>query len=154
MNCREAQTQLFAARDGALENSQRAALASHLGECAACRRLQENFALTVETWRVATHESRVPDAELEWQKLRREIRGGAGSAAAAKRSRAAWFALPLAAAAAVAVGLFVNQGADSSTEPAPMVARAKPADNASTVIFTDAKSGWTFVVAADDVHRG
>jgi hypothetical protein len=99
---------------------------------------------------------RTPDAELEWQKLRREIRGGAGSATAAKsaRSRIAWFAIPLAAAAAIAVGLFVNQGADPSNAPAPVVARAKPVDNASTVIFTDAKSGWTFVVAADEPHRG
>jgi anti-sigma factor RsiW len=152
MNCREAQSQLFAARDGALEHSERAALASHLDGCAGCRRLQENFASTIESWRTSTQAVRVPDEELEWQKLRREIRGGAGSATAGGRSRVVWFALPLAAAAAVAVGIFVKQDSTPMPEPAPVVARAKA--DAPTVIFTDEKSGWTFVVATGDLHSG
>src|SRR5436305_1764787 len=107
MHCREAETQIFAERDGALDEVRRAALAQHLGECATCRQLRENFAVTITTWRSSVENMQVPDAELEWQQLRREIRGGAGSKAAAKRPRLLLFAVPLAAAAAFAIALVV-----------------------------------------------
>lgn len=155
MNCREAESQIFAERDGALDNSQRAALAQHVGQCPGCRRLQQGFAVTIETWRVETQQVRVPDAELEWQKLRREIRGGAGSRAAAesKRRSLGWFSVPLAAAAAVALIFVLNT---ESPEPTRDVAKVTPTARADspTVVVTDEKSGWTFVVAADDMHRG
>jgi anti-sigma factor RsiW len=162
MNCREAEKQIFAARDGALESTQRAALMQHLGACAACRHLEQGFSAVVSSWQTAAQTAPVPDSELEWQKLRREIRGGAGSQAAARmarRKRVAWFAIPLTAAAALAGGLILNSG--TTTEATPVatghdVARvsANAAEKASTVVFVDDKSGWTFVVATDDVHRG
>src|SRR2546425_49103 len=147
MNCRQAEPQIFAERDGALDNSQRAALAQHIAECAACRRLREDFTVTIEAWRVTVQQVRVPDAELEWQRLRREIRGGAGSkSAATMRNRVTWFALPLAAAAALAIVYFVRPSGDNSATPAgngQAVARAtggKPAaDNPSTIVFVDDK---------------
>jgi anti-sigma factor RsiW len=156
MNCREAEHQIFAERDGALETTQRAALASHLDGCAACRRLQQNFAITVEVWRAELTSAKLPDAELEWQKLRREIRGGAGSSRQVRRRHPGWFAIPLAAAAAIAAALFVNHDTETPIETTQSVARAgaKAAEGASTVVFVDEKSGWTFVVAADDPHRG
>jgi len=160
MNCREAETQIFSARDGALDTTQRAALASHLAGCEMCRRVSEGFAAAIDGWRAETQQVRVPDAELEWQKLRREIRGGVGSkAAASRRSPLTWFAIPLAAAAAFAFALvWNNSGSETAAAPTPSVARATPSttssDKSSTVVFTDEKSGWTFVVAADDIHRG
>ena len=98
----------------------------------------------------------MPDAELEWQKLRREIRGGAGSTATAKRTPFTWFALPIATAAALAVTLFVHQSAsdtDGAQATGQMVAKANgkaAGEKTSTVVFVDDKSGWTFVVATDD----
>lgn len=158
MNCREAESQIFAERDGALEQVQRAALVEHLGRCPGCQRLRDGFAAAIDGWRAETQHARVPDAELEWQKLRREIRGGAGSkAAAASRRPLVWFSIPLAAAAALVFAFVLNTKSPEATPQA--VARATPSTTAapeksSTVVFTDEKSGWTFVVAADDIHRG
>jgi len=160
MNCSEAESQIFAERDGTLDNSQRAVLALHLAQCASCRRLSEGFASTVNGWRAETQQVRVPDAELEWQKVRREIRGGAGSKSAARPARTflAWSALPVAAAAALVFVLMSKLGSPSPTTPNPAVARVTnseaAAEKSPTVVFTDEKTGWTFVVAADDIHRG
>jgi hypothetical protein len=158
MNCRKAEHLIFAERDGALDEIQRAALVSHVRQCVCCSRLQSGLAETVDGWRAAHRDIRIPDAELEWQNLRRQIRGGVGRANVAPRKAVAWYAVPLAAAAAIAAAVFINEGARHSslaTQTKPSVARATPsAENASTVVFVDEKSGWTFVVAADDTHRG
>jgi anti-sigma factor RsiW len=153
MNCREATPQIFAERDGALDEIQRAALAEHLAHCAGCRKMRESFATAVDALRHSTEQVRVPDAELEWQKLRREIRGGAGSTAATSTRRMAWFGLPLAAAAAVALAFFMNSPTSDQTDGAERtrLAIAKSADPAvaspSTVVFVDDKSGYVFVWA-------
>jgi anti-sigma factor RsiW len=160
MNCHEAESQIFAERDGTLDNSQRAVLAQHLAQCASCRRLSEGFMAAVDYWRAEAQQVRVPDAELEWQKLRREIRGGVGSGSAARPARTflAWSAVPVAAAAALAFVLMLKPGAPSSTTPNAAIARVTnseaAAEKSPTVVFTDEKTGWTFVVAADDIHRG
>lgn len=158
MNCRDVTPLIHAERDGTLDNLQRAALADHVAHCDACSRERATLAGAIDGWRAAVQNVRVPDAELEWQKLRREIRGGAGSRTAAreaKSSRFAWFALPLATAAAVAVAFFVmpSRDADTSAGAAPQVARATAghhlASDASAVVFVDDKSGWVFVVDDD-----
>ncbi|MEO5958062.1 MAG: zf-HC2 domain-containing protein [Opitutaceae bacterium] len=155
MNCREATPQIFAERDGALDETQRAALAEHLTQCTGCQKMRDSFATAVDALRHSTEQVRVPDAELEWQKLRREIRGGAGSTAAASTRRMAWFGLPLAAAAAAAVALFMNTGPTNQTGATDQqrTAIAKGADPAgaspSTVVFVDDKSGYVFVWADD-----
>lgn len=149
MNCREAERHIFAERDGALDDSHRAALDGHVAGCATCRRVREQFALAFASLRGATAQVRVPDADLEWQKLRREIHGGAGSRAAARRSPLAWFALPMAAAAAVVLALFVNSPGTSPVpvEKVPAVAKATAIESASTVVFVDDRSGYVFVWA-------
>src|SRR3954463_16252637 len=112
MNCREAQDQVFAERDGALESTQRAALDSHVAQCATCRRIRDDLAAAFVMWRFEVEKSKVPDAEREWYAVRRRIRGGveAGTQSGTARSRrnlVPWLALPLGAAAAAAVAFFV-----------------------------------------------
>jgi anti-sigma factor RsiW len=161
MNCREAEHSLFAERDGALDETQRAALVSHVDECSACRLLRQNLTVALAELQASSRQSSLPDVELEWQKLRREIRGGAtAQMAASRRSPITWFALPLAAAAALAIAFFVTPGtqkSDFSATPTAKIAQATSASEsepASTMVFVDDKSGWTFVWAsAENTQR-
>jgi hypothetical protein len=167
MNCREAQSQIFAERDGALDNNQRAALEGHVASCAACRRVRDDFSAALTAWRNETANAPVPDAEREWHAVRRRIRGGAelGTAAAARsrRSLFPWLALPLGAAAALIVALSVApsntdapRGGGSVSPPANQVARAESVEvpgRASTMVFVDDKSGWLFVQASDTIAK-
>ena len=110
MNCREAQSQIFAARDGAPDESPRAALAGHVAHCAACRQIRDNLATALGAWRTDSTRAVVPDAEREWHAVRRRIRGGAEAGSAPvrpSRSVFAWLSLPLGAAAAAAFALVV-----------------------------------------------
>jgi len=91
MNCREAEHSLFAERDGALDENQRAALVSHVHECSVCRQLQQNLTVALDALQMSSRQSPLPDTELEWQKLRREIRGGAtAQTPAPRRSPITW----------------------------------------------------------------
>lgn len=153
MNCRAAERRIFAERDGALDETQRAELATHVATCAACRSVREGLTTAAATWRGDTARVSVPNAELEWQKVRRQIRG-----APTTSTKLTWIGLPLAgAAAAAAIGIYLGTGTpppsakiDATTvQAAPAVAAATPAQP-STVVYVDEKSGWTFVVAADD----
>lgn len=169
MNCREAQPQIFAERDGALDPVQRAALDGHLAHCDACRRVRDEFSAVFTAWRVDAIRVAVPDAEREWHAVRRRIRGGAETGAARparpRRNLFTWIAVPLGAAAAVAVALFVTQPAPTTPvavqhavqHTTPHVARADsveaPGNNASTTVFVDDKSGW-LIVWASDTKRG
>lgn len=156
MNCREAEHQIFAERDGALDSHQRAALGAHVAQCATCRQMRDGLAHAIESWRVSTEAVRTPDADLEWLNLRREIRRGAGAkpASTARSPWATWVALPAAAAAALAVVLAVRHGNRGATpEATKAVARAHveaSVENASPVVFVDDKSGWVFVWATND----
>lgn len=161
MNCREAEKHLFAADDGALADGQRAALASHLDGCAACRHIRNELSGFVATWRTETEQTRVPDAGIEWRKLQRQLSASSDQ----RRTRVSWFALPSAAlaAAAVAIGVYfgVNHAPVATNQPAaPTVAMTTPSEatiaptppsvapsisQSSTVVFVDDKSGWTFV---------
>lgn len=155
MNCREAEQHIFAERDGALDPNQRAALASHVADCAACRRQRDELAAAIESLHGSTYVARVPDPDIEWQKLRRQIRG----ATTPKRSWATWIGVPIAAAAAVALGLYIAPSVHQSTQTSgttELVARRENAANptatasaTSTVVYVDDNSGWTFVWAPD-----
>lgn len=151
MNCSAARQQIFAERDGVLGDSQRAALAEHLAGCAACRQVRDGLVVAIETWRSEVRQVRVPDAAIEWQKLRRSMRS---PSAQPRRSLTAWIAVPVAAAAAVAIGLYVvphqpsapigtasNSAVATANAPVPALSPAP----ASTVVYVDDKSGWTFV---------
>ena len=166
MNCREAQSQIFAERDGALENSQRVALDGHLTSCGDCRRIRENLTASLTAWRIEVIETPVPDAEREWHAVRRRIRGGAEAGAVRdsrpRRNLFAWVGIPLGAAAALAFGVFVSSPSSSTVQPGERsgshVARANsvevPGNNATTMVFVDDKSGVLFVLAADGGKRG
>lgn len=165
MNCREAQNQLFADRS-AQDTTQRAVLASHVAQCAACARLQSHLGSALEGWRAETQRVAVPDAGREWQILRRKIRGGVnvGDAVATSASRLptwfSWITLPLGAAAAAALAFLVVQQSPSAAVHAAREARVARADyveapgaKASTMVYIDEKSGWLFVVASDETRQ-
>jgi len=153
MNCRDAQRQLSAARDGAPATPGGAELAAHVAGCKACGTFSISLADTSEGLRRAAARVTVPDEERAWQDIRREIR-----AAPAKRS--AWrqtvrWALPLGATAALAAVIaLVPRGGEDVALPAaaaPAVARAEfveVAGDASSVVYVDDKSGWLVVWAA------
>jgi hypothetical protein len=151
MNCRQAEHHIYAERDGALDEVRRAALAAHVADCAGCRQIREILTVAVDKWRADGADIRVPDADIEWQKVRRQIRGGT---AAERRSVLNWIAVPLAAAAALAVGLYMvptGHHPGTAIETGPIATREAAVSNgatqdSSTVIFVDDKSGWTFVV--------
>src|SRR5436853_1037078 len=127
MNSAQTHNPISAPRDGALDKTHRAALASHVTQCVTCRRVQQGFAAAIDGWCTEIRQTCVPDADLEWQKLRREIRGGAGSKAAAtasKRSPLTWFAIPLAAAATLTIAIVMNSGSSDPVTPTQSVARA------------------------------
>jgi hypothetical protein len=161
MNCREAQSHLFSERDNALDNHQRVALDGHLAQCDGCRRVREDLTTALTVWRVTTVKVATPDAEREWHAVRRRIRGG-GEAGAVRTTRPrrnlfSFIAVPLGAAAAIALALFVSPKV-SSELPAEShvganVARAHAIEvsgtNAPAMVFVDDKSGWTFVWATE-----
>ena len=165
MNCREAQHQLFAEGDGAPDNTRRAALDGHVAHCADCRRIRDDLAAALATWRRDVENVAVPDAEREWHAVRRRMRGGVEAGAERpvrpRRNLLAWLALPVGAAAALAVALL-----DTSPRPhggnvapaQPQVARADaletPGNNSSTMMFVDDKSGWLIVWASDAPKSG
>jgi hypothetical protein len=161
MNCREAQSQIFAERDDALDNTRRAALDGHLAQCDDCRRISADLTAALAAWRTEVSQVTVPNAEREWHAVRRQIRGGAEAGAARvarpRRNLFTWIGVPLGAAAALALGLFVlsptSPPVESGTHSAAHIARANsvevPANNATTMIVVDDKSGWTFVWASD-----
>jgi hypothetical protein len=156
MNCRDARQYICDERDGALDEVRRAALAAHVAGCAECRHLRENLSQAVEIWRTELAAVPVPNAEFEWHKVRHELRQ---PLAARKRPLAAWLALPAAAAAAVAIGLYVSPHENGKAVSAPVAAAisppASPASTPeSTVVFVDDKSGWTFVWAPDSGTSG
>ncbi|MGH7945810.1 MAG: zf-HC2 domain-containing protein [Opitutaceae bacterium] len=157
MTCREAQSQLFAERDGALDQNRRAALDGHLAECGDCKRIRENLTAALAAWCTGASHATVPNAEREWHAVRRRIRGGdeagATRASRSRRNLFAWLAVPLGAAAAFAVAMLVMKPASAPNEPVTHIAEANivevAGDYASTVVFVDDKSGWLFVWASD-----
>lgn len=163
MNCREAQSQIFAEGNGAPGKTPRAALQGHVAQCAACRQIQDSLTVALSEWRAGSGRAIVPDAEREWQRVRRRIRGGAevGDAPArVRRNIFAWLTLPLGVAAAIAVTLLVMQQRPSESlfsNTPELTARADaveaPGNDASTMVFVDDKSGWVIVLASDSAPK-
>lgn len=155
MNCHEAERQIFAERDGGLGLEEIAALADHVAQCPACRRMRTDLAVAIDDWRSKSAAATVPNAELEWQKLRRLKRNDTGPAGvhAARRGRnlLTWLAVPIAAAAMVTIAFFVIPPLPRPTAPTAAIAESGAtgaADDASTVVFVDEKSGWLVVWAS------
>jgi len=154
MNCRQAERQILIERDGALPEGQRAALVAHTAACKQCHEMRSLLATALESLQRDSAEIRVPDADLEWHKVRREIRNSDGKE---RRSLFTWVAIPMAAAAALAVGVYMMPSHPNGTaiETGPIATRASSASvtsgnaDASTVVFVDDNSGWTFVVAPE-----
>ncbi|MBA3850326.1 MAG: hypothetical protein C0502_10095 [Opitutus sp.] len=151
MNCRQATPLLSAARDGALSPEQRAGLARHVAECAACRQLQAEFAAAMAALRTDAARAAVPDADEEWRLLRARL------SAPAKRTRrlapVAWFTLPLAAAAALALVFFAGRPAAPELDgvglaQADFVEVADP--SATPIVYTDRESGVLVIWAANN----
>ena len=164
MNCRESQSQLYAGGSGTPDDPARADLAPHLEGCAACRRVRDDLAATLSTWRTETAQLAVPEAEREWHNIRRRIHGGDAATIAGsgrRRSWLAWLTLPLGAAAAAAIAVFVSlppERPQPVTVAVPaLTARADfveaPGHNASTMVFVDDQSGWLIVWASDAVPQ-
>lgn len=160
MNCHESQTLLFAERDRPLDPYEHTAVEAHLAGCAECQRvrtgLQDAFAL----WRKQQAAVTVPNAEREWHAVRRRIRGGmAPESTAAPRRRHStlfpWLVVPLSAAAAIAIALYVDPFGLDNPEPVQprtqsvRVDAAAASGEASTMVFVDDKSGWLVVWAND-----
>lgn len=158
MNCREAEELIFAARDGALDEIRRAALAQHLEQCAACRAMQAELEVAAKSWRTADSAVNLPAVEIEWHAIRRRMRGDhpAGGSAAARWLRPRWWSLATATAAVVALAVFVGP---RWFQPAPAVAAHDAGyvsyvvvenTSAATMVYEDAESGWLVVWVSDD----
>lgn len=158
MNCREAQHRILTERDGGLDESSRVALTGHLASCSSCRQVRDDLTAALSAWRNEVANVRVPDAEREWHAVRRRIRGGSTGVAAPARSRRnlfTWIALPLGAAAAAAIALFISPGPQFDPAPIAHVDSVEaPGNNASTMVFVDDKSGWLIVWASDATPTG
>ncbi len=171
MNCRETENLLFAERDGTLTTEQRAALGRHVAECSACRHLRADLATAADTWRTATARVKAPDADTEWRKLHARLHGAEVRTPAKRRlapivfrgenrvRNLLWLAAPLAAAAAVALALFVQTrqanpaGSETTPATAALTARAEYVQvsgaDASPMVYLDKESGWLVVWAVD-----
>lgn len=156
MNCRSAQHLLSAERDGPLGNSEWANLEAHLAGCRECRQARTVVAAAVNRWRSSSAAIVVPDAERAWQDIRREIRTSAPADARGSRVLPRW-ALPLTAAAALVLAgtTAFRWFGDSTRAPGSLfeVARAdfvETAENTSSMVYVDDKSGWLVVWSVND----
>ena len=166
MNCREAQNQIFAERDGAPDDTRRAALAGHVAECPRCRKIRDDLAAAFIQWRTEVEKTPVPDADREWYAVRRRIRGGVEAGAEVivrpRRNLLTWIAIPVGAAAALALSFSVVLR-NSPPTPVPTTQATKhvasvdsveTGKNSSPMVFVDDKSGWVIVWASDTPKQG
>ncbi len=144
MNCRQAETQLLAARDGALAEPVAADLAAHLEACPSCRALQARLDETFAQWQHETTSVPVPDPQTEWFAVRRRLRQEtAAPSGLVTWSRLLRVAAPLTAVAAIA--LIVWQGRTPSSAPlAPELAALSSAPDATIADTpaTDFDGSW------------
>ena len=159
MTCREAEPLIFAARDGALDELRRAALAEHLGQCAACRAMQAELEDAATSWHAADAVIKTPAVEVEWHAIRRRIRGDqTGTVTTAARwLRPLWWSLATATgAAALAMAIFAgprwfqpgSTGATSGSGYVSYVVVENTSD--ATMVYEDEQSGWLVVWVSDD----
>jgi predicted anti-sigma-YlaC factor YlaD len=160
MNCHAAQRLLSAERDGALASHERADLEGHLAECGDCRQARSAITAAIDRWRTSTARVKVPDAERAWQDIHREIRLSSPE----KKRETQWavprWTLPMTAAAALIVAAIAAPRwfGGSISAPTQTVAKLETAradfvevaNNASSVVYVDDKSGWLVVWAVND----
>lgn len=166
MNCRSAQPLLLAENDGVLTPAQHAELAAHVASCAACRAMRADLSAALERFRSEARATPLPDIDAEWRAVQAKINatGGAATPRREKRRLApiVWISAPLAAAAAVALTLFVgrpvpsrelaNLAGDEFAARADFVEVADP--GATPIVYSDKESGWLVIWAesADAAH--
>ena len=163
MKCHDVERLGFDAQERNLGDVQRADLAEHLLACDACRQSSERIRAALDAWRSTTANTPLPDVSREWQAVRRRRLSTTDTDAIASRPQRspflAWLAIPVAAAAAIAIAMFIiPQGPPASPADGARdaLARAQPAvDSATapTVVFVDEKSGWLVVWATDQPDR-
>ena len=158
MNCRDIEPLLLAERDGVLTTAQHASLGPHVATCGACRQMRGRLAEAMSALRSDAANVPVPDIEAEWRTLRAQLDGTA-TQPNKKRLLApvVWFGAPLAAAAAIALGFFLNRPLSPNRDEFVQVADAASAEfveagnaDASTMVYVDKESGWLVVWATDN----
>lgn len=159
MHCSAAHHLLFHERDRALAATEEAALARHLTACPACRELRQQLASAAGEWRDATLHAAVPDAADEWRALAPRLHGARERRPARRRGAPLlWLGVPLAAAAAWALGILVRPPLAPPPSAAPAVARAEFVEagnaDATTVVYVDDESGWLVVWASEARTHG
>ena len=96
-------------------------LDGHLAQCDGCRKVRENLTTAFTVWRIDVRQVTVPDAEREWHAVRRRIRGGAEAGAVResrpRRNLFTFLAIPVGAAAAVALTFFVSPRSSTHLTP-------------------------------------
>lgn len=147
MNCQAAQRLISAARDGALGGSEQAELEVHLAECAGCRRMSDTLADAANVWRDTVASAPVPDAKLEWQRLQRQLVPATRSVPV--RRPALWWGLSVAAAAGLALAVWIPRAAPAGDSNYVEVGEG----NSSATVYVDAQSGWLVVWAVNDADR-
>lgn len=161
MNCRSAEPLLLAERDGVLTPAQHVELASHVAACAGCRQFRADLAAALHAMRADVQAVPLPDVDAEWRAVQAKINGSAASeqtgATRTEKRRLApvlWISAPLAAAAAVALALFVQSPVPAPSAEGVIAARAdyvEVADpKATPIVYTDKESGWLVVWAIAD----
>ena len=158
MNCRDIEPLLYAERDGALTNEQRATLDQHVADCPACQQAREEIVRAMDTFRIDANNVTVPDADEEWQHLRARLPNKPPQhRAKTKLAPVIWIGGSLAAVAAVTfafVGLRPQgQAPVTPVASAPEVAQVEYVEpgnaQASTMVYVDKDSGWLVVWATD-----
>jgi ferric-dicitrate binding protein FerR (iron transport regulator) len=151
MNRDEILRLLSAERDGALGAAERAELDQVLRESPEARALRAELEAALTAFRRDAEGVRAPDADEAWPAVQARL-----DRPAARRRAApvAWFALPLAAAAAVAVAFLGLRPMPTGVPADPEAGVHAQADfveladaSATPVVFVDKESGWLVVWA-------
>ncbi|HUG09444.1 MAG TPA: zf-HC2 domain-containing protein [Opitutaceae bacterium] len=161
-NCHDAESLMFAERDGALTEDKRTALEAHTAGCKSCSDFRHAIATTARHMHDSVEAVRVPDADSEWREIRRRIQKAEPAAPIWARLLPA-LGIPLAAAAALAIAFiaapqwFERTGVADSAEIAPETALVAwephaefveiPGSDDSMVVYLDEPSGWLVVWA-------
>lgn len=172
MNCRDAETQILAARDTPQGAADAAILDQHLQECPRCQALSDQLSAATLAWRDADNKVVTPDSTAEWHAVRRRIREGNAAPAATgglpSWSRLLRTAVPLAAALAIAINFWPKASSPESPIEAPLLAQKDweslhdhftfvahaeyvetEDEEISPFVYVDEESGWLIVWATD-----
>jgi len=156
MNCHDAESLLFAERDGTLDESRRASLAAHVAGCASCQALQAELAQSAVAWRAADAAVATPDIDREWHAIRRRIRNDAPAGGRAALGQRPWWVSVGAVTALVAIAAMFGTRWFRTDVHDPMANWAGYTSyvvvhNAtdSTMVYEDQQSGWLVVWVGD-----